>query len=90
VSEYEGMTLEELELELQELRRQRAALKAKAQEVTRVHDRQAARVSARHKVEGFTDAEREALGDMIQPDAIPPGEKFGALDLPAWLRKLLR
>jgi len=83
------MTLQEMDAEIQGLMEQRAELRRAQRLLRKIRDRKAARVSAKKKVEGFTDAEREALAEMVSPPSIPSEEAFGVPGLPAWLRRLL-
>lgn len=90
MSNYEGMTLEQIDAELAQLREKRHALKQELRAAVRQRDALAAVESARRKVEAFTPAEREALEQMVAPAGIESAEQMGRPGgLPRWLRRVL-
>jgi len=71
---YEQMTVEQLEAELQRISGERAALKEKAVAVHAVLDRRNAEAAARRKLAEMSDVEKAALAQIVAAEGIESGE----------------
>ena len=71
---YEQMTVEQLEAELQRISGERAALKEQAVAAHTVLDRRQAVEAARRKLAEMSDVEKAALAQIVAAEGIEGGE----------------
>jgi hypothetical protein len=67
MSEYDGMSVAQLDAEIQRLAAERQALRDQAKRATEARDRQAAAAEAAAKLAAMSEAERAALKAELGP-----------------------
>ncbi len=71
---YEQMSVEQLEAELQRISGERAELKAQALSAHAVLDRRNAEAAARRRLATMSDVEKAALAQIVAAEGIESGE----------------